>query len=130
MHARAAGGDDHAIGQRRPAGEVNRDDILGLRVFKSFNDNLRQDIGCSRAPGGGRAARGKRRGVRRQVQRRIPPARGRFAPALTNMRSPAAHFKLAIRAEYLHCQHDLTFMLRILSVRELDAPRRPAPFVS
>ena len=41
MHARAAGGDDHPIGQRRPAGEVNRDDVLGLGVFKSFNDNLR-----------------------------------------------------------------------------------------
>jgi hypothetical protein len=66
MHARAAGGDDHPIGKRRPAEKIDGDDVFSLGVFKSFNDNLRQDIGRLRASRGGRAAGGGRRGgVRR-----------------------------------------------------------------
>jgi hypothetical protein len=66
MHARAAGGDDHPIGKRRPAEKVDGDDVFSLGVFKSFNDNLRQDIGRLRASRGGRAAGGgPRGGVRR-----------------------------------------------------------------
>jgi hypothetical protein len=40
MHARAARGDDHAIGKRRPTEKVDRDNVVGLGVFKGFNDGL------------------------------------------------------------------------------------------
>jgi hypothetical protein len=39
---RAAGGDDHAIGDARLVGEVDTDDVLGLVVFETGENQVFQ----------------------------------------------------------------------------------------
>jgi hypothetical protein len=94
MNARSARGDNHPVGKRRPAREIYGDDVFGFGVIESFKDNLRQDIGRSRAPGSDRADGGV---ARRQVQRRIPLWAGSIRIGIArNMRLRSAHFKLTI----------------------------------
>jgi hypothetical protein len=93
MRARASGGDDHAIGERRFARELYRNDVLRFRVLETFNDGLGEGIGGKtvdmRFAGFRRRIR-----MRRECQRRVPNRRGTDSPALLiNMRRRQPLFK-------------------------------------
>ncbi len=56
----APGGDDHAIGHGRLAGEVDRHDVLGLGILELGADDLEKRVfrlAASRNTGFGRACR-------------------------------------------------------------------------
>jgi hypothetical protein len=93
MHARSSGGDDHAIGERRFAGELDRNDIFRLRVLETFDDDLGEGIG-GKAVDKRFAGLRRRIRMRRECQRRVPNGRGTDSPALpANMRRQQPLFK-------------------------------------
>ena len=93
MRARSSGGDDHPIGERRFASELDRDDIFRLRVLETFDDDLGEGIGGNAVDMWFAGLRRRIR-MRRECQRRVPNGRGTDSPTLrTNIRRQRPFFK-------------------------------------
>ena len=133
MNIRAAGGDDHPVGERRFARKLDRDDVFGLGVFEGVDDDLGERIDCPVANNWIAALRRSSRfGTRRGCQGRVPLGAMaiRMRPAV-KMRRPRAVFKpvrasASFRAE--HSRREAAGMLGEGWLRGQDLNLRPSGY--